>query len=290
MRPYSRTLFAALLSGALWSLPYGAENPPTTPSPPETRPAAVRPSTVSIDDVLGWTELRERGLKVDTSFFNLAAVMPRTRSIDMIVLHTTESGDAYERNILPEISEKWHAHYVIGRSGTVYPVVDPEYWAWHADQSIWNGVCDLDENSIGIEFVANAVAEQSALRRNVTNAQYAAGKVLKAYLMERYGIPADRVLGHTQVALNYATDTRGRKGDPGPAFSYQKLDLPNNAVIPDPDIRIGLVRWNEDAPREHRLTPGQLAAFLQKKLPAAQRYDNRHRLRAPIRTGAHPPA
>jgi len=292
MKTISRTLIAALLSGALWSPPSAAENPPTAPSAPSIiSPSASRPHrTVSIDDVLGWTALRRRGLKIDSSFFNVAAVMPRTRSIDMIVLHTTESRGAYERNILPEISKKWHAHYVIGRTGTVYPLVDPEYWAWHADQSMWSGVCDLDKNSIGIEFVANALAEQPALRREVTDAQYAAGKVLKSYLMERYRIPPDKILGHTQVALNYANDTRGRKGDPGPAFSYKKLGLPNNYALSDPDICAGLVRWNGHALREHRLTPGQLESFLRVELRAARRYYSSHRPLAPIRTGAHPPA
>ena len=287
MNNRSLMLIAALAS-AFSFLPCAAENPAY--SAPTLTPSASRSQrAVSLDDVLGWTELRNDGLMVDGSFFNSSATMPRTRPIDMIVLHTTESKDAYERNILPDISKKWHAHYAIGRTGTVYPVVDPEYWAWHTDDSMWDGVCDLDENAIGIEFVANTLAEPAS-RHEVTSTQYAAGKALIGYLMARYHIAPDRVLGHNQVALNYANDTRGRKGDPGPLFSFEKLGLPDNYALPDPDIGAGLVRWNESAPRAHRLTPGQLESFLQRGLRAAQQYYATHPLfLAPIHIGARPP-
>ena len=44
------------------------------------------------------------------------------------------------------------AHYLIGRDGTIYYLVDEMKRAWHAGDSWWGGPIDMNSASIGIEL------------------------------------------------------------------------------------------------------------------------------------------
>src|ERR1700733_2093567 len=78
----------------------------------------------------------------------------RTGAIDMLVLHYTgmkSAEEALER--LCDRVAQVSAHYVIDEDGTVWRLVPEERRAWHAGDSFWRGISDVNGASIGIELV-----------------------------------------------------------------------------------------------------------------------------------------
>lgn len=249
-----------------------------------------------------WTALRARGATIDERFFDAYETRPRRRQIDMVVLHISDSPpDNYRRNssLPPDahhvgwILEQSNSHYAISRDGRIYPVISPDYFCRHAGKnplprkervglavrgeaplvpplsswSLWNGQFDVDQNAIGIEIIGKFT--HSPPEPNARQVQ--ATKVLVQYLMEKYNIPSDRVLGHNQVACEpFRVDPstgmpsyvlRGRKMDPGPQFPWERLGLPNNYRILDQDILVG--RAGLRPAWLGRATQGQLSAYQQ---------------------------
>jgi AmpD protein len=102
------------------------------------------------------------------------------------------------------------AHYFIERDGEVFELVDPDQMAWHAGESTFAGRQGCNPFSIGIELEGNP-------EHSFTEAQYRALKELCLLLMERYPlITPERIVGHSDIAP-------GRKEDPGPFFSWERL-------------------------------------------------------------------
>lgn len=138
----------------------------------------------------------------------------RERTIDMIVLHYTgmkTAEEALER--LCDFEAQVSAHYLIDEDGTVYQMVDEEKRAWHAGVSSWNGVENVNHNSIGIELV-NPGHEWGY--REFTQAQYDALIPLCQAIKARYNIPDENIVGHEDVAPT-------RKQDPGELFDWELL-------------------------------------------------------------------
>ncbi len=100
-------------------------------------------------------------------------------------------------------------HYLIGRLGDVYQLVDDEHRAWHAGVSSFNGKPDCNNYSIGVSF-GNRNDGVEPYRED----QLSAGVRLCADLLLKFpGITLDRITTHALVAL-----PPGRKTDPGAKF------------------------------------------------------------------------
>jgi N-acetyl-anhydromuramoyl-L-alanine amidase len=99
------------------------------------------------------------------------------------------------------------AHFVIRRDGVLTQFVSCDRRAWHAGQSRWRGRDNCNDNSIGVELEG-----LEGLR--FTARQYRRLATLIRQLGQRY--PLRDVVGHEHVAP-------GRKGDPGPGFSWTRL-------------------------------------------------------------------
>ena len=132
------------------------------------------------------------------------------RRPNYIILHDT-SNDNIERPLktLTDPAREVSAHYLIGRDGTLYQLVDESRRAWHAGQSYWGGLTDLNSASIGIEL------------DNTGDEPYAEVQInrllsLLKDLQARYRIPSTNVLGHGDIALR-------RKVDPGWQFPWERL-------------------------------------------------------------------
>src|SRR5207249_3526944 len=77
-----------------------------------------------------------------------------------IIVHSTESSLPSALRTLSRgkvrygryITRGGHAHYLIAKDGTIYRILDPKYWANHAGVSMWNGLQDISDYSIGIEL------------------------------------------------------------------------------------------------------------------------------------------
>jgi N-acetylmuramoyl-L-alanine amidase len=132
-----------------------------------------------------------------------------------------------------------HAHYLIAKNGTIYRLLDPKYWANHAGVSMWNGLENLSDYSVGVELEGyhNLLFKAQ---------QYQSLKWLLQVLKKRYGIMDRDVLEHYRIAYSlpnqfHPNSCRGRKSDPG-INNFDRLKAGLTAeYLQDPDVIAGRV-------------------------------------------------
>jgi N-acetylmuramoyl-L-alanine amidase len=127
----------------------------------------------------------------------------------VILHHSSNDTAAAALSTLTSAARQVSAHYLIDRDGTIYYLVDELARAWHAGESYWAGVSDMNSASIGIELDNNG-AEPFA------EPQIVALLALLADLKVRYRIPAANFLGHGDIAPR-------RKADPSRWFPWERL-------------------------------------------------------------------
>ncbi len=133
----------------------------------------------------------------------------------MIVLHTTET-DSLD-SAMHELTvgdRKVSAHYLIGRDGQIYQLVDENDSAHHAGDSSWRLVTgeelkDVNQDSIGIEM-------QHKTGEEFTPEQIRACMALVKDIQQRHGIAPHDVVGHSDIAPE-------RKSDPPANFPWELL-------------------------------------------------------------------
>ena len=129
---------------------------------------------------------------------------------DLVVLHYTAmktAEAALERLCAPDFEVS--SHYLIAEDGRVFQLVDDAHRAWHAGSSAWGATTDVNSASIGVELA------------NPGNAPFPARlmeslETLLAEILDRYGIPPERVIGHSDCAPV-------RKCDPGSRFDWRRF-------------------------------------------------------------------
>jgi N-acetylmuramoyl-L-alanine amidase len=132
------------------------------------------------------------------------------RQPNFVIIHHTSNDDIeHSLRVLTGPTPRVSAHYVIGRNGRIYHLVDERHRAWHAGSSYWGGQRDLNSASIGIELDNNG-------HEPFSEPQIASLIALLADLKSRYKIPAENFLGHGDVAP-------GRKVDPSHFFPWRRL-------------------------------------------------------------------
>lgn len=149
------------------------------------------------------------------------------RRPNMLILHYTGMSDAGEAlqwlcNPVSQVS----SHYFVFENGHILQLVPEERRAWHAGASHWAGETDLNSCSIGIE-IANP-GHPGGLP-DFTAEQIAATLNLSRDICERWAIPPERVLAHSDIAP-------GRKIDPGDKFPWRHF------------AEGGVGLWTEPAP------------------------------------------
>lgn len=150
------------------------------------------------------------------------------RAIDMLVLHYTgmATGEAALQRLC-DPAAKVSAHYLIEEDGRVFSLVPEDLRAWHAGVSSWRGAGDINSCSIGIELVnpGHAYPGYAGGYRPFPEAQMLALVALSKAIVARHGIPAARVLGHSDIAP-------ARKTDPGELFDWRRLATAGVGVWP----------------------------------------------------------
>ena len=111
------------------------------------------------------------------------------------------------------------AHYLIGRDGGLFQLVEESRRAWHAGAGSWGGQGDVNSRSIGIELDNDGTTPFAA-------AQMARLETLLPHIMDRWNIPPKGVIGHSDMAPV-------RKRDPGRRFDWRRLALQGLAVWPE---------------------------------------------------------
>ncbi len=101
------------------------------------------------------------------------------------------------------------AHYVIAKDGTVYHMLNDYLRAWHAGNSKWGNVTDINSSSIGIELDNNGF-------ENFTQVQINALLQVLKKLKKDNAIPTANFIGHADIAPK-------RKNDPNKNFPWQLL-------------------------------------------------------------------
>lgn len=131
----------------------------------------------------------------------------RAKKISAVVVHYTDSmGIEGTISWFKKPEAAVSAHYVVGRDGRIVQMVKEEHVAWHAGRSAMfpnekpPRESNVNEFSIGIELVGTADS-------GFTDRQLASLYELLARLVQKYRIPASRVVGHAHIAP-------GRKIDP----------------------------------------------------------------------------
>jgi len=113
------------------------------------------------------------------------------------------------------------AHYLIGKDGTCWQLVDEAARAWHAGQGSWQGLDDLNSRSVGIELDNRGAEPFSEPLMNALER-------LLSEVLRRWALPPHAVIAHSDLAP-------GRKVDPGPRFDWARLACQGlAAVTPQP--------------------------------------------------------
>ena len=132
------------------------------------------------------------------------------RRPNFVILHQTSNDNAAKAlATLTDPQRKVSAHYLIGRDGAVMQLVDEAARAWHAGDSHWGGMSDLNSASIGIELDNNG-------EEDFAESQILALLALLDQLRTRYRIPTANYLAHGDVAPT-------RKVDPSHRFPWTRL-------------------------------------------------------------------
>jgi N-acetylmuramoyl-L-alanine amidase len=101
------------------------------------------------------------------------------------------------------------AHYVICKDGTIHHMLNDYLRAWHAGNSRWGNVTDINSLSIGIELDNNGF-------ESFTDPQMNSLLALLKKLKKVNNIPTANFIGHADIAPK-------RKNDPNKFFPWQLL-------------------------------------------------------------------
>ena len=127
----------------------------------------------------------------------------------VVIHHTAQDSTAQTLKTFTLPSTQVSAHYVIGRDGRVYHLLNDYLRAWHGGVACWGNSTDLNSCSIGIELDNNGTAP-------FAEAQLTSLLRLLAGLKKAYSIPAANFIGHADIAP-------GRKTDPSIRFPWKRL-------------------------------------------------------------------
>lgn len=101
------------------------------------------------------------------------------------------------------------AHYVICKDGTVHHMLNDYLRAWHAGNSRWGNLTDVNSSSIGIEIDNNGFEP-------FTDQQVNSLLNLLTFIKKAHSIPAANFIGHSDIAPT-------RKVDPNVTFPWKTL-------------------------------------------------------------------
>jgi N-acetylmuramoyl-L-alanine amidase len=132
------------------------------------------------------------------------------RKPNFIILHHTGQTSAEQTLFTFSITRTGvSAHFVVGRDGVVYQMLNEYMRAWHAGKSHWGAITDMNSCSLGIEIDNNGDEPFS-------EPQVTALLTLLTYLKNKFGIPQANFIGHADIAP-------GRKDDPCKYFPWKRL-------------------------------------------------------------------
>ncbi|MHB1176777.1 MAG: N-acetylmuramoyl-L-alanine amidase [Daejeonella sp.] len=127
----------------------------------------------------------------------------------VIIHHTAQNSVEKTLQTFTTPKTKVSAHYVIGRDGMIYHMLNDYLRAWHGGVAKWGNATDINSSSIGIELDNNGFEPFAPAQINSLLA------VLDT-LKKNHGIPSANFIGHADIAP-------GRKVDPNVTFPWKTL-------------------------------------------------------------------
>lgn len=127
----------------------------------------------------------------------------------VVIHHTAQNSTEQTLKTFTMPSTSVSAHYVIGRDGKVYHMLNDYLRAWHGGAGKWGNATDLNSSSIGIELDNNG-------SEPFPEAQISSLLGVLATLQKNHGIPSANVIAHSDIAPV-------RKVDPSPLFPWKTL-------------------------------------------------------------------
>lgn len=119
----------------------------------------------------------------------------------VMIHHTAQDSTAQTLRTFTLKRPATSSHYVIGRDGKVFQMVNDYLRAQHAGVGKWGSVTDMNSSSIGIEMDNNGTTDPW------TDVQINSLLSVLSTLKKRYAIPTANFIGHADYAP-------GRKNDP----------------------------------------------------------------------------
>ncbi|MDO7884416.1 N-acetylmuramoyl-L-alanine amidase [Hymenobacter cheonanensis] len=127
----------------------------------------------------------------------------------VIIHHTAQHSTEQTLKTFTLTKTQVSAHYVIGRDGQVYHMLNDYLRAWHGGVARWGGITDINSVSIGIELDNDGTEP-------FQEAQLGSLIKVLASLKRTYNIPTANFIGHGDIAPT-------RKNDPSALFPWQRL-------------------------------------------------------------------
>jgi N-acetylmuramoyl-L-alanine amidase len=127
----------------------------------------------------------------------------------VIIHHTAQNSTTQTLKTFTLTKTQVSAHYVIGRDGQTYHMLNDYLRAWHGGVARWGSISDINSVSIGIELDNNGAEP-------FQEAQLASLLKVLASLKRTYNIPAANFIGHGDIAPV-------RKNDPSTQFPWARL-------------------------------------------------------------------
>jgi N-acetylmuramoyl-L-alanine amidase len=127
----------------------------------------------------------------------------------VIIHHTAQKSSEQTLKTFTLTKTQVSAHYVIGRDGQTYHMLNDYLRAWHGGVARWGGITDINSVSIGIELDNDGTEP-------FQEAQLASLVKVLASLKLTYNIPTANFIGHGDIAPT-------RKNDPSALFPWQRL-------------------------------------------------------------------
>ena len=137
-----------------------------------------------------------------------------SKKIKFLIFHYTGMKKESKALIkLTKIQSEVSSHYFIKNNGDIVLLVPDLYIAWHAGKSSWKNYKSLNKHSIGIE-ISNPGHQFNY--KNFSKKQISSILRLSKFLIKKYKIKPENILGHSDIAPI-------RKKDPGEKFPWKYL-------------------------------------------------------------------
>ena len=137
----------------------------------------------------------------------------------VIIHHTAQNSTEQTLKTFTIPKTQVSAHYVIGRDGVVYQMLNDYFRAWHGGVAKWGNATDINSTSIGIELDNNGFEPFAQPQINSL-------LIVLANIKKAHAIPAANFIGHSDIAP-------GRKVDPNVSFPWKILADNGYGLWPD---------------------------------------------------------